>query len=100
MMSDFNGTWNIEINTPMGKQEGTLTLAQEGDAVTGSMASGGDSVSIENGSVSGDQASWEAKVSKPMPLTLGFSATKDGDNIGGKVKLGAFGEADFSGTPA
>ncbi len=99
-MADFNGTWNIAINTPMGKQEGTLTLAQDGDSLSGNMASGGDSTDIENGSVAGDAATWDAKVTKPMPLTLSFTANRDGDNIGGKVKLGAFGEADFSGTPA
>ncbi len=99
-MADFNGSWNIEINTPMGKQEGNLTLAQNGDNVSGTMASGGDSAEIENGSVAGGEATWDVKVTKPMPLTLGFSAKIDGGNIGGKVKLGAFGEADFSGTPA
>ena len=99
-MAEFNGAWNIAINTPMGKQEGTLTLTQDGNNVTGTMAQGGDSTEIENGAVAGDQATWDVKVSKPMPLTLGFTASLDGDNINGKVKLGAFGEADFSGTPA
>ncbi|WP_306252966.1 hypothetical protein [Parvularcula sp. IMCC14364] len=99
-MAEFNGSWNIEINTPMGKQEGVLVLNQSGGDLSGSMAQGGDSTDIENGSVADDQASWDVKVSKPMPLTLGFTAHLDGDNIGGKVKLGAFGEADFSGTPA
>ena len=97
-MAEFNGSWNITINTPMGKQEGVLTLAQSGDSLSGTMASGGDSVEIENGSVSGDSASWDAKVTKPMPLTLGFTASLNGSDISGKVKLGAFGEADFSGT--
>ena len=35
-----------------------------------------------------------------MPMTLEFSATVDGDNISGSVKLGAFGTASFSGTRA
>ncbi|MCI5043805.1 MAG: hypothetical protein MRY72_03825 [Aquisalinus sp.] len=99
-MAEFNGSWNIEINTPMGKQEGTLTLAQDGGSLSGSMAQGGESTDIENGAVAGDQATWDVKVTKPMPLTLGFTASLDGDNISGKVKLGAFGEADFSGGPA
>ena len=33
-------------------------------------------------------------------MTLEFSATVDGDAITGTVKLGAFGEAEFSGTRA
>lgn len=96
----FSGTYNVTINTPMGKQEGTLTLAEDGGALTGSMASQGDTVEIKNGSVSGDTATWDVDVSKPMPLTLGFEGKKDGDNVNGSVKLGAFGQSTFEATPA
>lgn len=99
-MSEFAGTYNIEINTPMGKQEGTLTLSQEGDSLSGNMAAMGESVDIENGAVNGDTATWEVKVSKPMPLTLSFSGQMDGANLNGKVQLGAFGESQFTATAA
>lgn len=99
-MSDFNGTWNVTINTPMGKQEGTLTLAQDGDSLGGTMAAQGDTAEIKNGKVDGDKASWAVDVTKPMPLTLTFNAEKVGDNLNGTVALGAFGNAEFSGVPA
>ena len=35
-----------------------------------------------------------------MAMTLEFSATVDGDEISGNVKLGAFGNASLSGTRA
>ena len=35
-----------------------------------------------------------------MAMTLEFSATVDGDSISGDVKLGAFGNASFSGSRA
>ncbi len=96
----FEGKYNVEINTPMGKQTGMLVMAQEGDTLTGTMEAQGDIAPIANGTVSGDTATWNVDVTKPMPLTLGFTATKDGDNISGKCSLGAFGEADFTGTAA
>lgn len=99
-MSDFNGTWAVTINTPMGKQEGTLILNQEGDSLSGSMAAQGDTAEIKNGKVEGETATWNVDVTKPMPLTLGFNASKTGDNLTGKVALGAFGQADFEGVPA
>ena len=99
-MSDFTGTYTLTINTPMGKQEGTLTLAQDGSSLTGSMSAQGESVDISNGSVEGDAASWDVAVSKPMPMTLGFSASKTDSGVSGKVKLGAFGEADWEGVSA
>ena len=39
-------------------------------------------------------------MTSPMPMTLEFAATVDGDKISGNVKLGAFGNASFSGTRA
>lgn len=95
-----NGSWNITIKTPMGEQKGKLTLEQSGAALTGAMASPMGSVPIENGAVDGDALKWHAKVTSPMPLTLEFSGKLDGANIGGSVKLGAFGTSTWSGTPA
>ena len=43
---------------------------------------------------------WKASLTSPMPMTLEFSATVDGDSMSGNVKLGAFGNATFTGTRA
>ena len=99
-MAEFNGTWNVVINTPMGKQEGVLVLAQDGEALSGSMSAQGDTAEIKNGKVAGDTATWDVDVTKPMPLTLSFNGQLTGDNLNGKVALGMFGQAEFSGTPA
>ncbi|MEM1380114.1 MAG: hypothetical protein AAGH41_05750 [Pseudomonadota bacterium] len=96
----FSGTYNVTINTPMGKQEGVLTLAEDGGALSGSMAAQGDTADIKNGAVNGDTATWDVDVTKPMPLTLSFEGKKDGDNLNGSVKLGAFGQSTFEATPA
>jgi hypothetical protein len=95
-----DGTWNITTNTPMGAQEGTLTLTTDGGTLTGSMAGQQGSMDVQDGAVDGDNVSWKAAITQPMPLTLEFSGTVDGDNISGTVKLGAFGEATFSGSRA
>jgi hypothetical protein len=39
-------------------------------------------------------------MTSPMPMTLEVSATVEGDSISGNVKLGAFGNATFSGERA
>jgi hypothetical protein len=96
----FSGTYNVTINTPMGKQEGVLTLNEDGSNLTGTMAAQGDTAEIKNGKVEGDRAMWDVDVSKPMPLTLSFDGTKTGDNLSGNVKLGAFGSSTFEATAA
>ncbi len=95
-----DGKWNIVIKTPMGDQNGVLTLKQEGDALTGEMSGASGSGAIENGKVEGDKLMWHAQVTTPMPITLEFEGTVEGDGISGNVKLGAFGTSTFSGTAA
>lgn len=95
-----NGKWTLTIKTPMGDQTGVLTLAQDGDALTGEMSGASGAAPIENGKVDGDTLSWHAKVTSPMPITLEFTGKLDGDNLNGDVKLGAFGMSTFTGAPA
>ena len=95
-----DGTWNTIINTPMGAQNGSLVLNTKGGELSGKMTSPQGEMAIENGTVDGDSLSWKAAITAPMPMTLEFSATVDGDSISGTVKLGAFGDAEFSGTRA
>ena len=35
-----DGTWELTIDTPMGAQKGNLTLASDGDSLTGKMTGG------------------------------------------------------------
>ena len=95
-----DGTWNTTINTPMGAQNGTLTLETNGATLTGKMAGAQGEMALSDGTVDGSNLTWKAQMTSPMPMTLEFSATVDGDNISGNVKLGAFGNASFSGTRA
>ena len=95
-----DGTWNTTMNTPMGAQNATLELQTDGGTLTGTMKSPQGEVEVTDGTVDGNSLSWNASITTPMPMTLEFSATLDGDSISGNVKLGAFGNASFSGTRA
>lgn len=95
-----DGTWNTTMNTPMGAQNGTMTLTSEGGSLTGKLASPQGELDIEDGTVDGSSLTWKASITSPMAMTLEFSATVDGDEMKGDVKLGAFGNADFTGTRA
>jgi hypothetical protein len=94
------GTWNVTINSPMGAQQGTLDLAVDGDTLTGTMNGAAGSMPLADGKADGNALSWTANMTSPMPMKLEFAAEVDGDAISGTVKLGAFGNATFSGTRA
>jgi hypothetical protein len=96
-----DGTWKLVVNTPMGAQESTLVIQSSGGTLTGTQSAGsGEGRQIEEGTVDGNDITWKASITKPMPMTLEFSGTVDGDTINGSVKLGMFGNAPFSGSRA
>jgi hypothetical protein len=95
-----DGTWNVTLNTPMGAQAVTLTLATEGNKLTGTAASPQGSMDLTDGTVDGDNLTWKATLTQPMQITMEFAATVNGDKISGEAKLGSFGSATFSGTRA
>lgn len=92
-----DGKWEITINSPLGAQKATLDLATDGGTLTGTQTAAQGSGPLENGKVDGDNLSWSAKISSPMPLTLDFSGAVEGDKLSGSVKAGAFGSFPFTG---
>ena len=95
-----DGTWNTVMNTPMGAQNGTMVLTTDGGTLTGKLSGPQGDIELQDGTVDGDAVTWKADITQPMAMTLEFSATIDGDSISGDVKLGAFGNATFTGTRA
>jgi hypothetical protein len=91
------GKWEIVINSPMGAQKATLDLGTDGASLTGTQTAAQGSGPLENGKVDGNTVSWSAKISSPMPLTLDFTGTVEGDKMSGSVKAGAFGAFPFTG---
>ncbi|MBO9499233.1 MAG: hypothetical protein J7483_07230 [Novosphingobium sp.] len=95
-MSDISGTYEIVINSPMGDQKATLTIKVDGDKFTGTSVGAQGSADL-SGDVSGNTLAWKQAITVPMPLTLDFSATVEGDAIQGKMDTGSFGAFPFSG---
>jgi hypothetical protein len=93
------GRWNITIKTPMGDKSGVLDLKIEGSVLTGSMSDADHYAAISDGKVQGNQLSWSAKMTKPMRMSLKFTATVEADRISGAAKH-LLGKATFTGTRA
>lgn len=96
----LTGNWKIVIDSPMGKQESSLTLAESGNKLTGRQSSSFGEGDILNGAVDGNKASWTVEMTSPFAITLTFSAVADGDAISGVVNAGAFGDSPFKGSRA
>ncbi len=92
------GTWNVTMQTPIGDRKATLTLQSASGGLTGTLTGEeGNATDIYDGKADGNVASWKADIKNPMPLTLTFTASVDGDKISGNVSAGAIGSWPFSG---
>jgi hypothetical protein len=94
-----DGTWKTTINSPMGVQEGTLTIATSGATFTGSMQTAQGSQDV-SGKVDGNTLTWGSKLTQPFPIDLEFTVTVNGDAMEGSVKAGAFGSSPLKGVRA
>ena len=95
-----DGTWTLTMDTPMGERRSTLTLATSGGTLTGKQEAEGNTTDITDGSASGNNVSWKVAITNPMPLTLTFSGTVDGNAMTGTADTGMFGSFPFQGTRA
>ena len=93
----IDGTWEITINSPLGAQKAKLELVAKDGALTGTQHAQGSSQAVGNGKVDGNAVSWSANITTPMPMTLEFAGTVEGDTLKGNVKAGGFGSFPFSG---
>ena len=93
------GRWNVIIETPVGDKKGVLDLVVDGPHLSGSLSDGEHFAAISDGKVDGNKLTWSAKITKPMRLSLTFSATVDADSIEGSAKY-FLGRASFRGSRA
>lgn len=99
-MTDMvQGRWNITIKTPVGDKSGVLELKTEGTRLTGSLSDAEHFAAISDGTVEGNQLRWSAKITKPMRMSLKFTAIVEADRISGAAKH-LLGKATFTGTRA
>lgn len=94
----FTGTWTITLDAPTGEQTFTFEAVEENGELTGTVTNGRDTGPVQKGRVNGDEVRWDLPIKKPIPLTLGFKGSYDGDEVSGKTSLGFFGSAKFTGT--
>lgn len=95
-----DGTWNLTMQTPMGERRSTLTLSTADGTLTGKQEAEGNTTDIAEGTVNGNDLSWKVSITNPMPLTLTFNGTVDGNSLNGSADTGMFGSFPFEGTRA
>jgi hypothetical protein len=93
------GTWRLEIDSPTGKNNVELTLARQGDLLSGSLRNLSNNLTTDlfDGTADGDQLRWKAKLQQ-LKATLTFTVVVDAAGVmSGKVRAGVFGRFNVVG---
>ena len=100
LAADIDGKWTGNVSGPNGDIPVAFTLKAEADKLTGTMNSAEYGVQeIEEGKYDGETLTWKSKTTKPMKLTLTYTATVDANNnLKGFIKV-AMAKLQFMGTP-
>jgi hypothetical protein len=93
-----DGDWDLVVTTPLGERRGVLSLETAGGTLHGRQMADGNTIEIFEGVVDGASLSWKISITDPMPLTLKFTGSVEGDQLSGKVALGEFGDSSFTAT--
>jgi hypothetical protein len=99
-MTDFAGTWNVVINTPIGNMAVVFNIAEQGGAISGTASSDKETVDFLDATAEGNRLTWSQDVTTPMRLTLKFDVTVEEDTMTGTAKAGPFPASKVNGTRA
>jgi hypothetical protein len=96
----FDGTWNVTIATPIGKQVVVLEIATRDGAVRGTARQGAETVAFLDPVIDGNRMRWTQKVTRPLRLTLAFDVTVEGVSMTGTAKAGILPTSKLTGVRA
>ncbi|AVZ74616.1 hypothetical protein SLUN_23035 [Streptomyces lunaelactis] len=82
------GTWNLAIATPVGRQQAVLRLSIEGGVLRGVATGEAEEVPLTELTLDGDRLTWRQSITKPIRLHLAFDVVVRGDELAGTAKAG------------
>lgn len=93
-----NGSWDVEIQSSYGKLPAVFHVMQTGSSIAGRVeGSMFETMPIEGGAIDGNRAEWSVSATSPVPVTLEFAVTFEGDSLSGTAQFGQYGEGAVSG---
>ena len=94
--ADVTGKWTATFNTQVGEQHYTYTFKVEGEKLTGTAKNDNGSTDITNGTIKGDQVSFEENLDyNGQTILIKYTGTVSGDSIKLHRKVGEFADEDL-----
>lgn len=97
--ADASGAWILTFTSPQGNAEGTLTLKQAGDRITGTYKGPRNTAPV-SGTLSGDNLKLTGTIDAAggQSVTLVFTAKVAANNIEGSIDFAGQANIPFKGT--
>lgn len=95
--TDVTGTWELNVESPMGSRASDAIFTQTGDALAGKMVSPRGETPL-TGTIEGDTVKFGINVNvQGQSLQIDYTGTVTGDTMSGTVVFGSFGDGKFTG---
>jgi hypothetical protein len=96
-ITDVSGTWELNVESPMGSRASDAIFTQTGATLGGKMVSPRGEVPL-SGTISGDTVKFGINVNvQGQSLQIDYSGTVTGDTMSGTVVFGSFGDGKWTG---
>jgi hypothetical protein len=84
----ISGTYKVKVSTPVGPQEGSLTLMADGDTLSGALENAKGATEFNGGTVNGNEVQFATKIKTPLGrLKAQVNGKIEGDRFAGTAKL-------------
>jgi hypothetical protein len=94
--TDVSGNWDVEFDTEQGASSATMTLQQDGEKLTGEMATDQGTLEFE-GTITGDKVAWVVEVDAGGQLIeITLEGVVDGDQMMGTLDFAGYGGGDWT----
>lgn len=87
-MSNPAGTWNVNVSTPFGDQQLSISIVVDGSDVSGVATHESGTYPFSGGTYVNDKVTFEVSLTSPIKADLKIKVQADGDTITGKAKAG------------
>jgi hypothetical protein len=96
-VTDVSGTWELNVESPMGSRASDAIFTQTGETLGGKMVSPRGEVPL-TGTVNGDNVKFGINVNvQGQSLQIDYTGTVTGDTMSGTVVFGSFGDGKWTG---
>ena len=94
---DVTGTWELNVESPMGSRASDAIFTQTGETLGGKMVSPRGEVPL-TGTIKGDAVNFGINVNvQGQSLQIDYMGTVTGDTMSGTVVFGSFGDGKWTG---